>query len=373
MHIVILNWRDIKNPQSGGAEVLTHEISKYLVEKGHKVTQFSSLFSGSKQEEIIDGVHIVRDGHPDLRSGFRSVHYKAYRYYKSKKFGQIDILIDEVHGVPFFTPLYVKEKKIALICERAGELWSLVMPHHLSFIGNIFEHIYPLLYKKITIVTISQSSKDDLTRIFSKKNIYIMSPGCNTPIVKLLPKKPNILTFVFIARLSRSKGIEDAIAAVNILKEKKIKSKLYVIGRGTREYTNYLVRLVRECNLENDVIFTGFVTDVEKIKFIDKSHFLIAPSQKEGWGLTVHEAGGRGVPTIAYNVLGLRDIVKDGVNGFLTRSNNPSEIVKMTLKAFNDKQLYKKIQTGATSERKRFSWANSGKEFIEIINNENSR
>ncbi len=54
MNILILNWRDIKNPSSGGAEILTHEIAKQWVAWGNSVIQFSSLFAGAKSEEIID-------------------------------------------------------------------------------------------------------------------------------------------------------------------------------------------------------------------------------------------------------------------------------------------------------------------------------
>lgn len=367
MHIVILNWRDIKNPHSGGAELLTHEISKYLVKRGHKVTQFSAQFSGSKHKEIIDGVTIIREGNPDLRSGFSSVHFKAYSYYKHKKFGKVDFYIDEVHGVPFFTPIYIKEKKAALICERAGELWSLVIPYPFTFIGQVFEYVYPILYKKIPIITISNSSKQDLSQIFNKKNIQVVYPGCNTPVIKGFSRKSNILTFVFIARLSKAKGIEDAIAVISLLKKRNIESRLFVIGRGRNEYIEYLKVQIRKLGISDAVIFYGFITEKEKIKVIDKSHFLIAPSIKEGWGLTVHEAGSRGVPTIAYNVFGLREVVKNGENGFLTNKNTPEEIVKSALLAFNDKNLYKKMQEGARSERKRFSWSNSGREFLKII------
>ena len=57
--ILILNWRDIKNPNSGGAEVLTHEMAKRWVLWGHEVTQFSSKFRGAKGEEVVDGVRII--------------------------------------------------------------------------------------------------------------------------------------------------------------------------------------------------------------------------------------------------------------------------------------------------------------------------
>ena len=77
MKILILNWRDIKNPKSGGAEILTHEIAKRWVNWGHSVIQFSSEFKGSAKQEIIDGVKIIRGGHPDARFLLKSVHWLA--------------------------------------------------------------------------------------------------------------------------------------------------------------------------------------------------------------------------------------------------------------------------------------------------------
>src|SRR3989344_8610291 len=120
MRILILNWRDIKNPSSGGAEILTHELSKGLIAKGHRVTILCSSFPGAKSQETIDGIKIIREGNPDARIPFKSIHYKAYKKYKRDFQGEIDLLVDEVHGVPFFSVFYVKEKKVVLICEVAG-------------------------------------------------------------------------------------------------------------------------------------------------------------------------------------------------------------------------------------------------------------
>src|SRR5690348_3815778 len=117
MKIAIFNWRDPKNPASGGAEILTLEIAKGFVKRGDTVLWFASVFKGCKKKEILEGIEIIRKGKPDLRAFKNSVHYKAFNYYSNHLKGNVDLVIDEIHGLPFFTPLYVKEKKIALICE----------------------------------------------------------------------------------------------------------------------------------------------------------------------------------------------------------------------------------------------------------------
>ena len=60
MNILIYNWRDIRNPAAGGAEVFTHEIARRWVERGHGVTMFTSAFAGCGREEVVDGVRIFK-------------------------------------------------------------------------------------------------------------------------------------------------------------------------------------------------------------------------------------------------------------------------------------------------------------------------
>ena len=60
--ILFINWRDIRNPEAGGAEVHLHEISSRIAARGNKVTVLASSFDGSADEEEIDGVRVVRCG-----------------------------------------------------------------------------------------------------------------------------------------------------------------------------------------------------------------------------------------------------------------------------------------------------------------------
>lgn len=367
MNILVLNWRDIKNPASGGSEILTQELAKRLVKKGHSVTQFSSYFAGAKKNEIVEGVKILRKGKPDARHLFSSVHFEALRYYKSNE-DKFDLVVDEVHGIPFFTPFYVRAKKIALICEVAGEIWDITFPFPFNYLGRMIERIYPKFYKSVKVVTISKSSKRELEHIgFSKNNISVISLGCNVPIVSNLNGKNSTPTLIFVSRLTKSKGIEDAIKSIKIVKEKFNDVKLNIVGRGELHYVKKLKNMVSVMGLEKNIEFLGFVSEKEKWSLLEKSHILLSPSSKEGWGLTVHEAGARGTPAVVYNVEGLRDVVINGGNGIICNKNNYGELAKETIKLLSSKKKYKKLQEGAVSERKRFSWDRTTDEFIKII------
>ena len=63
MKLLWFNWRDLKNPESGGAEVLTHEITSRLIHKrDYEITLFTSQFPNSLSRENIDGLEIIRKG-----------------------------------------------------------------------------------------------------------------------------------------------------------------------------------------------------------------------------------------------------------------------------------------------------------------------
>lgn len=369
MKILILNWRDIKNPSSGGAEIFTHELSKGLIKKGHSVTIFSSSFEGAKNEEIIDSIRVIREGHPDARTLFNSVHFKAYKRYKKEFEGKVDLVIDEVHGVPFFSTFYVKEKKAALICEMAGDLWNIAVSFPFSILGKIVEKIYPLFYKKVPVITISESSKLDLTNNgFSKEKVFVISMGSNSNIVLSLPEKERNETLVFLSRLSRTKGVSDAIEAVSLLNKEFPDIMLWIVGRGEKEYIEELKNLVKKLKIEKHIKFFDYVSEDKKQDLLTRAHILIAPSFKEGWGLTVHEAGARGTPAVVYNVPGLREVVVNNINGLICEVNSPENLAINIKKLLTDAKLYKKLQAGSITQRKKHTWDKSAEEFLKFVN-----
>jgi hypothetical protein len=173
MTILILNWRDIKNPAGGGAEILTHELSKGWVNAGNNVLVLSSMFSGAKEHETIDGVNFVRRGR------WWTVHAHAFLYYmKNKK--KFDIIIDEVHWFPFFSAIYAKKKTIALTCEVANKLFFTLFPYPVALIFRSLEKIYLFIYRKVPTMTISEFyKKRSYQRRCKDRFNYSSTNGCN--------------------------------------------------------------------------------------------------------------------------------------------------------------------------------------------------
>lgn len=367
MKILILNWRDIKNPESGGAEILTHEMAKRWVAFGHEVIQFSSSFRGGLDQENIDGVQIIRRGKADARFLFQSVHFLAFNYYRKYMKGKVDVVIDEIHGLPFFTPLYVKEKKIVLICEVAGKLWDVNFSFPFNLLGKFIENNYFKFYKKTSFLTISESTKKELIEKGVKDTqITILPMGITFPKNFKEFRKEKNLTLIFVGRIAKTKGVEDALYAAAALRVQIPNVRLWVVGRGEREYQDYLRGLARKLRIEDRVRFFGFVTEEKKYELMSKAHLMIAPSLKEGWGLIVTEAGFCKTPSIVYDVAGLRDIIRNGVNGIVVKKDRKllSDAIK---KLYLDPILYKKIQLGAYNTSFKQDWNKTAEKALGVL------
>lgn len=368
MNILVLSWRDIENPKSGGAEVLTHEIAKRWEKEGHKVTLFSSVFPNSKKEEVVDGVKFVRGGHPDARSLFSSVYFLAYSFYR-KNPGKFDVVVDEIHGLPFFTPWYVKEKKVVLICEVAGDLWVKMFGPFFGLFGRLIERLYlRFIYKNIPYLTISNSTEEELVREGVKnKDITVLPMGITVPKEIKKTEKEKDPTLILVGRLSKSKGIEDAIEALSQASKTYTKIKLWIVGGGDRVYIRFLKKKAKNINVSDRITFWGYVIHEKKFELMGRAHILLAPSLKEGWGLIVPEAAYVGTPSIVYDVPGLRDIVDNGLNGIRVKKNTPDEISKEVIKVLRNKDFYIKLQTNAKKSSLNYNWDNTAKTALKVI------
>lgn len=352
MKILIFNWRDIKNPSGGGAEVFTHENAKRWVEKGHSVTLFTSAFPNCAKEEVIDGVKIIRFGSK------YSVYLKAFWYYKKRFKGKFDVVIDEINTLPFFTPLYVREPVVALIHQLAREFWFYETKFPISFFGYLIEPWYLKIYKNIITLTVSNSTKQDLLNLgFSK--VYIVPEGINfKPLDKVIEKEKDP-TIIFVGRLKKAKLPDHAIKAFRIVKETLPNAKLWVVGDG------YFREELEKISCDG-VKFLGFVPEEKKLELMSRAHVLIAPALREGWGLIVTEANACGTPAIAYDVHGLRDSIKNDETGLLTE-NNPEALAEAIIKFFNDPNLRQNLTKKALKHAIGFNWDRSSKETLKII------
>ena len=356
LRLLWFNWRDIKHPDAGGAEVFTHEVALRLAKKGYDVTQFAARFPNSSKQEEIDGLKIIRDG------GKYTVYNKAKHHYEINN-QDYDIVIDEINTRPFLTPKFVTDKPIlAIFHQLAREFWFYETLFPLNYLGYYYlEKKWLSYYRNTPVITVSNSSKDDL-RAMGLKKIFIVPEGLNVTPLSSVKEKDTSPTIVFIGRLKKAKLPDHAIEAFKLIKEEIKDAKMLIIGSG-------YMRDRLENSKVRDVSFYGNVTDDIKYNLLSKAHLVLVPGVREGWGLVVTESNAMGTPAVAYNVPGLRDSIKDEVTGVLTKENSPFALFKSALRLLNDKDLLSKLSQNALVYAQQFNWENTAQAFDNIIRN----
>jgi glycosyltransferase involved in cell wall biosynthesis len=355
MRILILNRRDIGNPAGGGAEIYTHEIARGLVEKYHcYVEVFSSRFRDGLDREVIDGVHYIRKGNEI------TVHWWGFLY-ALKNRNAFDNIIDEFNGIGFFT--FMLPNSILLIHQLYKEFWTT----ELGMLGNlplVFEPIILKQYKNRKTITVSNSTKKELENLGFHDVHIVMNAVKRWPSHALL-KKDNIPTLTFLGRLKSTKRPEDAIRIFQKIKQDIPIASLWIIGRGPEEE-----RLKIMAKGLEGVTFWGWVDGEKKTSLLERSHLLLVPGVREGFGINVIEAAAAGTPAIGYDVPGLKDSIRHGETGYLMESldDAASKIVSL----LRDKDLYEKLSANCLQYSKGFDWAKRIDEFWHKICNSNT-
>lgn len=361
MNILILNWRDPKNPKAGGAEFVTMEHAKAWVKAGHTVTWFTSLFPKAKKEETTDGVKVIR------RGSSLSVYLLAPFFYLFSK-SKFDVVIDEVHGVPFFTPLFVRKPKIAFIHEVAGVIWDYMYPFPINKVGRFLENRYFSLYRKVPFWTDAPSTINELARHgISRKQCAAIPCPITNEVIQKLPMKAKAPTYIFVSRLVKMKGIEDVLKAFAVILHEQKDAELWLVGGGEAKYVAILHRLSKKLEIDTKTKFWGRVSEERKLDLLGKAHILLHASVKEGWGLVVLEAASQGTPSIVYKVPGLVDSVKDGESGIIVKENTPEMLAKEAIALFQDKGKYRRLQQGGFSWVKSITWSTVTNQSLKML------
>jgi len=361
LSILLLSWRDIKNPKKGGAEVFDFEILSRLAKKGHKITWFAPLFEGAPEKEEVEGITIERKG------TFFSIHDEAIKYYQKHK-DSFDLVLDELHGYPFFTSLYIEKPKATIIHEVAGEIWFSMFSLPIAIMGYFFEKLYFQFLKKQMFVCPSPSTQKDLIQLgVTQKNIYIAKEGSNAKRVSKLENNKRIAQFCFMGGIRKMKGIPLLIDSFARVVSRRPDARLYLVGKVDPQYETELFDHIQRNNLKDNVIVTGYVSAEERDRIMKESQYLLSCSVKEGFGLIVVEANALGTPAITFDVHGYRDIIINGETGILVEKRSADNFSEAILSAIT-LPTYEKMREKAWNYSYQFNWDDSSDHFEEILN-----
>jgi glycosyltransferase involved in cell wall biosynthesis len=344
LQILFLNWRDIRNPEAGGAEVFTHEVAKRLAAQGHGVTVFAGGMPGGPARETIDGVEVVREG--DAVSVYRKA-----RSFVRRNGRQLNVLIEEVNTRPFFArPTSHNTRYLVVIHQLAREFWNAEFPIPISTIGRyVLEPFWLSRLRREIVLVPSPSTAADLRRLGFHKISQFRYGLANRPLAEL-SRKPSPPTFMFLGRLKSTKLPEEAVKAFLQAKQSLPEARMLVVGGGP------LLSRLRRRYAGNAVVFLGPKHGPEKLDLLGQAHILLVPGLREGWGMVVTEANSMGTPAIAYDVPGLRDSVRVGETGILVGRGDTPAMAREAVSLLADTGRYERLRSAALEYSRQFTW-----------------
>jgi glycosyltransferase involved in cell wall biosynthesis len=348
--MLVVNWRCVRNPLAGGAEVYLQEVFRRLAARGHHVAQLAERFAGSPAEEMIDGVRVMRIG------GKFTFNFAVDRNIgRIADQGGYDLVIDDLNKIPFYSPRYTKRPVLAILMHLfRGSIFKEALPPLAAYV-YLMESMIPWAYKNCPFAVLSESSKRDVTRLgIPAEHVTVIPPGTDferfTPD-PLVRREPVVL---HVGRLKRYKSTDHLLQAARLLKDKGRRFRVVIVGTG--DDASRLKKLSGKLGLGDVVHFAGYVPEAEKLRWYRRACLLSENSVKEGWGLIVMEANACGTPVVVARSPGLVDSSRDGVNGLFYDYGDVPTLAEKIDRLLSDDALRKKLGRQAIDWARQWTW-----------------
>ncbi len=363
MRILAVNWRDLENPEAGGAEVHLHEILRRLAASGHKLTLLAAGWPGAAPEARYDGLHILRAG-----SWWNANWVLPARARRLLQAGDFDVICEDVNKIPFFLPLLSRLPHLLVVPHLFGTtVFRETNPLFAAYV-YAFELLIPRIYRRSRVLAISPSTRDDLIRRgLAADRVAVSYCGFDAEAYAHddPPPRDSAPRLVHLGRLRRYKGMDLVLKAFADIRRELPDAKLDVVGDGPERAA--LEAQGRNLGLEGSVRWHGHVPLDTVRDILHRCHLFLNASPKEGWGLTVIEAAACGVPAVAADSPGLRDSVQDGETGLLVPYGDVQAMAEAALGLLGDEERRAAMATKAAKRARSFTWERAAREAEELL------
>lgn len=352
LRILVINWLDRENPRAGGAELHLHQTFGRLSARGHQVTALVSGWEGCVPRAVLDGIDVHRTGNRETFS------WSAPRYHRRVLADtRFDVVVEDLNKVPLFTPLWAGAPVLLLVHHLFGTTAFQAASPPVALATVLLEKTIPRVYDGLPVVTVSESTRDDLERRGLVPSRFDVVPnGIDLDHFRPGPEEERYEepTLVFVGRLNRYKGLDLVIRALALLRERGLAPRFLVAGSG--EERDRLEGLAARLGVADQVSLLGYVSEERKLELFRRSWVHVLASEKEGWGLSVLEAGACRTPTVASDAPGLREAVVDGRTGVLVPHGDVAALAGSLARLMDDHGLRRALGAGARRYAERFTW-----------------
>ena len=365
--VLLLCWRDTGHPQGGGSETYLQRIGSQLAAAGLRVTLRTARYPGAARREVVDGVEVSRGG------GRHTVYIRAGLAMVAARAGlgplrraRPDVVIDAQNGVPFLARLAYGRRVVVLVHHCHREQWPVAGRLLARFGWFIESRLSPRLHRHNQYVTVSLPSARDLAELgVDSSRVAIVRNGLDAaPPGTMGAARSQTPRVLVLSRLVPHKQIEDALDAVAQLRQRVSDLHLDIVGGGW--WLERLVQHAARLRISDAVTFHGHVDETTKHAVAQRCWVHVLPSRKEGWGLSVIEAGLHGLPTLGYRSCGgLNDSVVDGVTGILVADH--AELTDRLEQLLADPVLRAELGAKAAARSREFSWPQSAAAMRSVL------
>ncbi len=347
-HVHLLAWRDLDDVEAGGSELHAHNVASIWAQAGLQVSMRTSFAPGRPERRVRSGYTVVR------KAGRYLVFPRSIASEISGRLGPRDGLVEIWNGMPFFSPVWCRGPRMVWLHHVHGPMWAMTLPPRLAQIGlTIEEQIAPRFYRRVPIVTLAESSKQELVHDlgFSAERVSVVPPGIDA---RYSPGGERSATpmIVAVGRLVAVKDFARLIRVAAVARETVEGLSLVIVGDGYER--DALEKLVGDLHAESWVRLAGRVSDDELVSLYRRAWIVASASIREGWGMTITEAAACGTPAVATRIAGHTDAIQSGVTGLLADTDD--ELASAIALIMNDRDLRERMSAAALKNAASLTW-----------------
>jgi len=370
-------------PHIGGIEIVAYNQAKEIIKRGHQVTIITSKVGEETEQEIIDGIKVIRVKALNFFENHFGVPYPIL-YPKlllrlNEEIKESDVI--NTHGIVWMQSFF------GAIISRIYQK-PIVLNQHNTYINyknpilRLIETIADKTIGRYTlnsadhIIAVSEETKKYVLSIAKKlNNISILYNGVNFKRFKPIRNKkivreelkinPEAFICLTIRRITFKNGIDTFLQVAKFFNKKR-EDILFVLG-GKGPDTDIVKKYIKENHLSN-VKLIGFISDEELPYYYALSDIFILPSKTgEGFPMVVIEAFASGLPVIGTNTGGQIEVIRDDQTGFIVEPNEPKQIAKKIEYLYENKELLEEMSKNCRKLiEKEFSWGKNVDKLLSV-------
>lgn len=211
---------------------------------------------------------------------------------------------------------------------------------------------YVLSRKNSRVIIENNDDLDNLvTGKFAKRTSIALIKGAGVDLTKFQPTQepPTPINVIMVSRMLRDKGVNEYVEAARLISKNDKTTNFVLVGDVDEgNPTSITHKQLNEWNQESNVKWLGARTDIATL--FSNSHIACLPSYREGLPKSLIEAAASGLPIVTTDVPGCREIVVEGVNGFLVPARDSAQLAMAIQKLIENPIL--RLKMGANNRQK---------------------